>query len=156
MTLPTALSHRKATISDLPTLIMLLVEDELGKTREFPSTDGVHQCYLDAFERIDQDSNQYLMVVEKDDQIVATCHLTLVPSLTLMGTLRLQIEAVHVSKSHRSQGFGEWMMTEAITYGKTKGASLAQLTTNKVRHRAKQFYERLGFKATHEGMKFPI
>jgi len=28
------------------------------------------------------------------------------------------------------------------------------LSTNKERPRAKQFYERLGFKATHEGMKF--
>lgn len=156
MILSTTVSHRKATISDLPQIIMLLVEDELGQTRESSSPDGVHQCYFNAFERINQDSNQYLMVVEKDNQVIATCHLTLVPSLTLRGTLRLQIEAVRVSKAQRSQGIGEWMITQAIAYGQEKGASLAQLTTNKARHRAKEFYERLGFKATHEGMKLPI
>lgn len=33
------------------------------------------------------------------------------------------------------------------------GATIIQLTTNKERPDARKFYEKLGFKATHEGMK---
>ena len=40
------------------------------------------------------------------------------------------------------------------SYAQQQNVSIIQLTTNKVRARAKKFYERLGFTATHEGMKF--
>ena len=43
-----------------------------------------------------------------------------------------------------------------IVPSKSNNAMIIQLTTNKQRSRAKQFYERLGFKATHEGMKYYI
>jgi len=33
---------------------------------------------------------------------------------------------------------------------------MVQLTTNKLRPKAKQFYESLGFVASHEGMKFHL
>lgn len=36
---------------------------------------------------------------------------------------------------------------------KAHGATIIQLTTNKERPEALRFYEKLGFKATHEGMK---
>ena len=147
------LTHRCATINDLSYIVALLSEDELGQTRESFSTDQVDQRYVDAFDQINSDPNQYLMVVEQNNQIVGTCHLTIMPSLTFKGSTRLQLEAIRVSLSHRGQGVGEWMITQAIAYGRFKGASIIQLTTNKDRTRAKQFYERLKFKATHEGMK---
>jgi ribosomal protein S18 acetylase RimI-like enzyme len=75
------------------------------------------------------------------------------PSLTFTGQTRMQIEAVRVSEQFRGQKIGEWMMNAAINYGKSKGASIIQLTTNKKRLRAKKFYEKLGFEASHEGMK---
>ena len=36
------------------------------------------------------------------------------------------------------------------------GAGLVQLTTDKSRKDAHRFYERLGFKASHEGMKLDL
>ena len=45
------------------------------------------------------------------------------------------------------------MMNAALEFAKLNNASIIQLTTNKQRTRAKRFYERLGFEATHEGMK---
>ncbi len=146
------LSYRKATIKDLQTIIELYVEDELGQARE-ELQNGVAQAYIDAFNRIDIDSNQYLMVVEKNKEIVGTCHLTIMPSLTFKGSTRMQIEAVRVSEKYRGQKIGEWMIKEALEYGRSKGAKLIQLTTNKKRDRARKFYESLGFEATHEGMK---
>jgi ribosomal protein S18 acetylase RimI-like enzyme len=148
------LTHRKATINDLRRIIELLIEDELGQTREFlDKNHSIDPNYLCAFENISRDPNQYLMVVEQGNQIIGTCHLSLIPSLTFKGSMRLNIEAVHVDQQHRGQGVGTWMMKQAITDGKLKGAYIIQLTTNKKRLRAKPFYEKLGFQASHEGMK---
>jgi ribosomal protein S18 acetylase RimI-like enzyme len=146
------LIYRKATEADLKRIVELLQEDELGATREYLS-EILDPRYVEAFRLIDQDPQQYLMVVEQAQEIIATCHLTIMPSLTFTGSTRMQIEAVRVAGSMRGQKIGEQMMQEAIAYGKDKGARIIQLTTNKKRPRAKQFYERLGFEATHEGMK---
>lgn len=148
------LTARKAALSDLPAIVSLLIEDELGQTREKVG-DVIDQRYIHAFERIDTDLNQYLMVVENTKkQIIATCHLTIMSSLTFIGSTRMQIEAVRVSSEYRGQKIGEWMMNAALEWAKANFVSMVQLTTNKKRPRAKQFYERLGFTATHEGMKF--
>lgn len=146
------LSYRKAKIHDLPAIIRLLIEDDLGKDREQLS-DIIDRRYIKAFHRIDADPNQYLMVVTLDDEIVGTCHLTIMPSLTFTGSTRMQIEAVRISTTHRGQKIGEWMMNAALDFAKSNHISMVQLTTNKQRPKAKQFYERLGFEATHEGMK---
>lgn len=147
------LTSRKAALSDLPAIVNLLIEDELGQTREKVG-DVIDQRYLNAFQRIDTDPNQYLMVVvNAEQQIIATCHLTIIPSLTFIGSNRMQIEAVRVSSRDRGQKIGEWMMSAALKWAKANHVSMIQLTTNKKRPRAKQFYERLGFIATHEGMK---
>ena len=144
---------RKAILSDLPEIITLLAEDELGQTREHLST-TIDTRYLKAFESINQDANQFLMVVVSEEQmIIGTCHLTLMPSLTFTGSTRLQIEAVHIASSFRGKKIGEWMIKEAIALGKSHGASIIQLTTNLKRPEAKKFYERLGFQSTHVGMK---
>ena len=132
------ISQRKATIHDLPEILHLLFDDELGATRE----------------KINQDSNQYLMVVLLEKQVIGTCHLTLMPSLTYQGSTRMQIEAVRVAKSFRGQKICEWMMNQAFDFAKEHQVKMVQLTTNKQRPEAKRFYERLGFKSSHEGMKY--
>jgi N-acetylglutamate synthase-like GNAT family acetyltransferase len=113
------LTHRKATIADLRTIVNLLLEDELEQTREQFSAE-LDQAYIDTFYKIDSDPNQYLMIVEMNKEIVGTCHLTIMPSLTFIGSTRMQIEAVRISEKHRGQHFGEWMMNIAMKYGKIK------------------------------------
>ena len=146
------LRTRRATIDDLGTIVNLLIEDELGSLRE-KTSDKLDQRYIDAFAFIDSDPNQYLMVVEENNQVIATCHLTIMPSLTFTGQTRMQIEAVRVSEKLRGHKIGEWMINQAIEYAKSRNASIIQLTTNIKRPRAKIFYERLGFESTHVGMK---
>jgi GNAT superfamily N-acetyltransferase len=146
------LTHRKATLNDLVTIIELIREDdELAQSRE--SQNVQDQAYVDAFNHINADPNHYLMVVEDGAEIVGTCHLTVIPSLSFMGSTRLQIEEVRVRKKYRSKGIGEWMIKAAIDYGVQYGAKIVQLTANKKRVRAHSFYEKLGFEATHEGLK---
>ncbi len=149
------LTYRKAKISDLRAIITLLLEDELGQVREHLSKE-LDTRYLNAFKIIDADPNQYLMIANLNKEVVGTCHLTIIPSLTFIGSTRMQIEAVRVSTAHRGHKVGQWMIQEAIEYGKLRGASIIQLTTSKKRSRAKQFYKSLGFKATHEGMKYHL
>jgi len=147
--------YRKATLDDIQAIVDLLLEDELGKTRE-QHIGELDLCYIDAFQKIDTDPNQFLMLVVMGNKIVGTCHLTIMPSLTFKGSTRMQIEAVRIAKEYRGHNIGTWMMNAAIEYGKANGASIIQLTTNKKRHRAKQFYEGLGFIASHEGMKLHL
>lgn len=144
---------RKATLHDLPAIIAILADDELGNAREQLDT-TIDPRYLTAFELINKDPNQFLMVVtNKSLVVIGTCHLTLMPSLTFTGSTRLQIEAVRIAASCRGQKIGEWMIKEAIALGKTHGATIIQLTTNIKRPKAKSFYEKLGFESTHVGMK---
>ena len=147
--------YRQAKISDLKSIIELLVEDDLGKTRESLSSKAFDD-YKAAFEKITQDKNQHLMVGENADEIVATCHLTIMPSLTFQGSTRLQIEAVRVKKKYRGQKIGEKMINSALDFARKNECRFVQLTTNKQRIDAKRFYEKMGFVASHEGMKFVI
>ena len=144
--------HRRAKLDDLKAIVSLLADDTLGRARE-QAGDEVAQEYLDAFVKIDSDPNQYLMVLENDGEVIGTCHLTLMPSLTFSGSTRLQIEAVRVNSSIRGQNLGQQMIEFAINWGFEHGATIIQLNTNKERAKALRFYEKLGFKATHEGMK---
>lgn len=146
------LIHRKAKLNDLAYILELLLEDELGKTRENNSR-AINENYVKAFNKIDSDPNQYLMVVENNGEIIATCHLTIMPSLTFVGSTRMHIEAVRVFEKYRSLGIGKWMLDQAIVIAKENEVNIIQLTTNKKRSRAKQFYENNEFKASHEGMK---
>ena len=147
------LIHRRAKLDDLKEIVSLLADDKLGRTRE-QASDEVAQSYLDAFAKIDSDPNQYLMVLENNAEVIGTCHLTLMHSLTFAGSTRLQIEAVRVHLSARGHNLGQQMIELAINWGaKEHGATIIQLTTNKERPDALRFYEKLGFEATHVGMK---
>ena len=146
------LTYKKAKIEDLGDIVFLLRQDSLGKNRESLS-ENLDERYIKAFHEINQDPNQYLMVAEINKAIIGTCHLTLMPSLTFSGSKRMQIEAVRVHHDMRGKNIGEQMIKHAIEYGKSQGASIFQLNTNKHRADALCFYEGLGFKATHEGMK---
>ena len=144
---------RKARKEDVPQIVKMIANDELGKLREdykepLPST------YFKAFDRIDSDENQELIVVEnKHSEIVGTLQLSFIQYLTYRGGIRAQIEAVRIHNDHRGKGLGEQLFEWAIKRAKDRGAHLVQLTTDKKRPAALKFYEKLGFKSTHEGMK---
>lgn len=147
------LIYRKATLEDLPTIIQLLADDELGQKRECQQK-TLDSRYLNAFNKINSDPNQYLMVILSDAKLLGTCHLTIMPSMTYQGSTRMQIEAVRIAKNYQGQKIGKWMMQQAFNYAKKHNVKIIQLTTNKLRPKAKKFYERLGFQSSHEGMKY--
>ena len=134
----------------------LLADDDLGKTRENFTTPLPSQ-YIAAFLDIEADKNQELMVVEDEEgNIIGTLQLSFIQYLTYQGGIRAQIEAVRIQKNYRGKGIGKKMIECAINLAKEKNAHLLQLTTDKKRPEAIKFYEELGFKPTHQGMKFHI
>ena len=143
---------RPAERGDIPAIIALLVDDDLGKLRE---TAG-GSAYERAFAAIEADPNQCLVVAENDGKIVGCFQLTFIPGLSRGGQWRGQIEAVRVQRALRGQGIGRAMMDWAIEQCRERNCGLVQLTTDKARSDAHRFYESLGFTATHEGMKLRL
>src|SRR5476649_1392781 len=106
------LNVRRARIGDLPRLLELLADDTLGKNREAVGSGDV--CYVQAFNAIDSDVNQRLLVCELAGNVIAMLQLTFIPGLSRRGVLRANIEAVRVDSGMRSQGVGSWIMKQAI------------------------------------------
>lgn len=144
---------RKATINDVSEIVQMIADDALGKTREHFET-PLPKEYIIAFENINADKNQELIVVENERaEVIGTLQLSFIQYLTYCGGLRAQIEAVRIHKAHRGKGIGETLFEWAITRAKERKAHVLQLTTDKKRPEALHFYEKIGFKASHEGMK---
>jgi GNAT superfamily N-acetyltransferase len=150
-----AVHFRLATRQDVPVVVRLLADDEMGSQREHYE-DPLPETYYAAFEQIDRDANHELIVAELDGVVVGTLHLMLLPSLSFQGGLRAQIESVRVDDAQRARGIGSRMMQWAIERARAHGAHMVQLTTHLSRVDAHRFYERLGFKRTHLGMKLSL
>ena len=147
------MKFRKAKREDLSIIVYLMANDKLGKLRE-NYQNPLPKEYLNAFEKINADNNQELIVVEDDNcEIVATFQLSFIPYLNHCGTTRLQIENVIAKENKRGIGIGKMMFDWAINRAKERNATIIQLTSDKRRPKALKFYENLGFKATHEGFK---
>jgi len=146
---------RRAASADLPAIVDLLADDDIGATREVPGTplDG---RYLSAFAAIDKDPNQFLVVAEQEWDIVGCLQLTFIPGLSRTGMWRGQIESVRSARSVRGEGLGRKMFEWAIEKCRDRGCGLLQLTIDKGRPDAMRFYEALGFEASHEGMKLKL
>lgn len=147
---------REAEVDDVPAVVELLVDDQLGAARDGAVTDAELQPYLYAFDAIDADPAHKLLVAADNGQVVATMQLSFIPGLARRGALRAQIEAVRVRHDYRSRGLGAAMFQWAINESRRRGCALVQLTTDKSRPDAHRFYERLGFIASHEGFKLAL
>ena len=147
------MKFREATKTDLLQIVEMIADDELGKTRENYQI-PLPVEYLNAFEKINSDENQELIVVENEDlEIIGTLQLSFIQYLTYRGGIRAQIEAVRIRNDKRGLGIGKIMFEWAINRAKERKVHLLQLTTDKKRPKAIKFYEKLGFKQSHEGMK---
>ena len=146
---------RAATYIDVPSIVRLLADDELGSLRE-KYENPIPESYYSAYELIAKDPNHELIVAELDGEVIGTLHLIFLPSLSFQGGLRAQVESVRVDTPHQNQGIGSKMMKWAIQRANGCNAHIVQLTTHKSRANAHRFYERLGFKGTHLGMKLSL
>ena len=149
------LFFRQAVADDLPIIVEMLANDVLGRTREQVSH-PVPGTYKAAFEAITADPNNELVVACLGEKVVGVLQLTFIPYLTYRGGWRALIEGVRVADSYRSQKIGRRLFEWAIARAKARGCHMVQLTTDKTRPDALRFYEQLGFRATHEGLKLRL
>lgn len=151
----TQLVIRRAARADVPAIVRMLADDPLGQQRE-RYENPLPPAYYDAFEAIDRDPRHELVVVEYEGELIGTLHLTFLPSLSFQGRTRAQIESVRVEQRYRGQGIGARLFVWAIERAREQGCHLVQLTTNGSRADAQRFYTRLGFSASHVGMKLDL
>ena len=145
---------RRATAADLPAIVALVADDQLGAAR-----DGGPDLapYARAFAALDADPAQLLAcAATPEGAVVGTFQLTVIPGLARRGSSRAQLEAVRVRADHRNRGLGAAMMRWAVGEARRRGCTLVQLTTDKRRADAHRFYRRLGFTASHEGLKLAL
>lgn len=150
-----SLTFRQARREDLPDIVRMLADDEIGAQRETVA-DPLPETYAQAFEAIDRDPNNELIVAEREGHLVGVMQLTFIPYLTYRGSWRAMIEGVRVASSARSAGIGRQLIEWAIERARARGCLIVQLTSDKRRTDAIRFYERLGFVASHEGFKLRL
>ncbi|MET9314665.1 GNAT family N-acetyltransferase [Kribbella sp. NPDC003505] len=144
---------RRATAADVAAIVAMIADDQLGATRE--SLDDLTP-YLAAFEQIDADPNQLLVVADRNDEVIGTLQLTIIPGLSRRGSTRGLIEAVRVAAPARGSGLGSTLIRWAVEESRTRGCTLVQLTSDKTRTDAHRFYTTLGFTNSHEGFKLKL
>ncbi len=140
----------RAGRDDVEAIAGLLSDDRFGPDRECAELER----YEAAYNRVVRDKSNYLGVVRNGaDRVVATMQLTVIPGLSRGGASRLQIEGLRVAPAERSRGLGTAMLEWAHDFGRARGAELAQVTTDEARDRARAFYDRLGYRTAHVGLK---
>lgn len=149
------LNFRRAQEQDLDAIVGMLADDALGAQRE-RYDDPLPASYRTAFGAIDADPNNELVVATRGGRVVAVLQLTFIPYLTYQGAWRALIEGVRVAASERSAGVGSALFEWAIARARERGCIMVQLTTDKARPDALRFYEKLGFVASHHGMKLKL
>jgi len=149
------LIFRRATRADLEAIVDMLVDDMIGAKREDGSR-PLNAKYIAAFDAIARDENQFLLVVEEAGEVVGSLQLSFIPGIARLGLWRGQIEGVRIKSSKRGSGLGHKMFDWAIDACRKKGCELVQLAMDKTRTDTLRFYESLGFKASHEGMKLDL
>lgn len=147
--------YRQAIRSDLETIVAMFADDKLGKNREDASL-PLNRRYTEAFAALDGDPNQYMLVGDRNGEVVAYLQITFMQHLSRLGSIRGQVESVRVRSDLRGQGIGKQLMQESIRLCRERGCSLVQLTTDLTREQTRKFYEDLGFKVTHHGMKMGL
>ncbi|WP_437815788.1 N-acetyltransferase family protein [Sorangium sp. So ce1078] len=146
---------RRATEADLPAVVRLFSIQEEGIVKTDHPGPPLDPRYREALAAIAEDPNNALLVAEVEGRVAGAFHLTIIQYVANRGGRVAQVENVIVDPSLRSRGVGEAMMRWAIDEAR-RGCFRVQLTSNKVRRRAHRFYERLGFVASHEGMKLKL
>ena len=147
------LEIRRAKMEDLDGIVAMIQLDSFTYQQENPVA---REDYVRAFEEIAANADNELMVATRGGELVGTLQLTFIPGLSYRGGWRAQVEAVRVRRDLRNLQIGTRLMEWVIARSRERGCRLVQLTTNVARTDAQRFYRRLGFQASHVGMKLML
>jgi len=141
---------REARREDVPLIVAMLADDDLGKAREQLAD---MTPYLRALDLIQSNPHNWQYVWDENGEVLGCLQLTVIPGMSQQGAWHAQIEGVRTLGSRRGSGIGGKMMTAIMDIARKKGCKSMQLLTNKSRVDAQRFYRNLGFENSHEGMK---
>ncbi|MBU3077851.1 GNAT family N-acetyltransferase [Sphingomonas quercus] len=149
------IAYRDAVEADLPAIVALLADDELGAEREDVAAPLV-ASYVDAFHAIAATHHLRLIVAVDGERIVGTMQFLLIPGLSSRGSWHGQIEAVRIAADLRGQGQGEAFVRWAIEQCRLAGCASVQLVSHESRRAAHRFWRKLGFVPSHVGFKLHL
>ncbi len=147
------LTIRPATKEDVDTVVRLINAGGPDGRQRRNLPDILPAGFHEAFQTIDSDVNQHLLIAELDGQIVGTFQIAYLTYLSGENRPDAQIEAIHVKAEYRGKGIGTEMLRWVIEESKKRHCRRIQLTSDKLRTEAHDFYRRMGFCISHEGMK---
>jgi GNAT superfamily N-acetyltransferase len=143
---------RVAQRRDVPDMLALLREDSLdANATDAKATDLTP--YYEAWDEIMLDPNAEILVLDVDGRLVGVAQLNYMRHLARGGIRRCVIENVRIAGTFRNQGLGEVLIENCLDMARARGCAVVQLTSNSQRTDAHRFYQRLGFQASHVGMK---
>ncbi len=140
---------REAGVEDAARLASLL--DGGSLTVKEDVTDVA--AYCDALSEILSTDGQTVLVAQCGGEVVGMCQLIVFRHIQERGGRCAEVESVHVDRAWRGRGVGSTLMAEAVRRARAVGCYRVQLTSNVARVQTRQWYQRLGFEASHVGFK---
>jgi GNAT superfamily N-acetyltransferase len=138
---------RQATSQDIPRILELY--EELTEEKQDLSAETVQRV----FDQIAALPDHEFLVAEKDDLVIGTLFVQVVPNLTHQARPWAVLENMVVDKSHHRQGIGRALIKHAAETCREKGCFKMQLLSHKKRLPAHQFYRDLGFEESALGFR---
>ncbi len=135
---------RKITKNDLDTLMDLYVQLS-------PVNKGLEKSRRDEiWAQIQKDDKITYLGAYENDQLIATCFLTIIPNLSNQGRPIGFIENVVTDEKWRGKGVGTKLLKEAIAMAKARNCYKVFLESGIARTDAHEFYKSLGFDDTRK------
>ena len=142
---------RDAVQGDLPRILELYRQLDLAG-RGMPPDQW--RTMLPAFQEVQADPQQRLLVLEEDGRVTGTLVLIIVPNLSHGGRPWAEVENVVVDESVRGSGHGRLLMEQAEALAQEAGCYKLQLMSHWDRKdEAHVFYERLGYESPARGFR---
>ena len=130
---------REARREDLPALLKLYLSLHETSVPE----DSVHLRQV--WEAILRDENRYLLVYEKDGELVSSCDCVILPNLTRGGKPYALIENVVTRTDSRGKGFAGECLARARELAAAAGCYKVMLMTGSRQESTLRFYRKAGF-----------
>ncbi len=140
---------REASVEDAARLAALLDGGSLTVKEDVADV----AAYREALAEILATDGQTVLVAERGGEVVGMCQLITFRHIQERGGRCAEVESVHVDEAWRGRGIGSTLMGEAVRRARAEGCYRVQLTSNLARVEARQWYELLGFEASHAGFK---
>lgn len=134
-------------------MVRTIREDELEKLLTLykhlhkDDYDASVEDYTRTWRLIQRSDLLHYFVVEKDEQLISSLILSIIPNLTRGARAIGLIENVVTHSAYRKQGIGRKIMEHAIAFAKKSNCYKVMLLSDNKRQDAHRFYESVGFRA---------